>query len=154
MCATSALSQSRWSLVFIACFTGNPSALYASNFNPVSALLACLDCYLSCALFFLILIFHTFTLCASQQLTFPIFAHTHIIYKSGSFHLFAVPTSVSIFLLAVIVSPSPCALLQYSFPYSVPLSSIFFTLVVSLAIIVSIQFTPPRHKAPQKVLFV
>lgn len=152
MCATSVLSQSRWSLVFIACFTGNPSALYASNFNPVSALLACLDCYLSCALFFLILIFYTFTLCASQQLTFPIFVHTHIIYKSGSFHLFSVPTSVSIFLLAL--SLSPCALLLYPFPYSVPLSSIFFTLVVSLAIIVSIQFTPPRHKAPQKVLFV
>lgn len=97
-------------------------------------------------------LFSTHSHSASQQLTFPIFVHTHIIYKSGSFHLFAVPTSVSIFLLAL--SPSPCALLLYPFPYSVPLSSIFFTLVVSLAIIVSIQFTPPRHKAPQKVLFV
>lgn len=124
MCATSALSQSRWSLVFIACFTGNPSALYASNFNPVSALLACLDSYLSCALFFLILIFHTFTLCASQQLTFPIFAHTHIIYKSGSFHLFAVPTSVSIFLLA----------LSHCFSVSMCPAPIFFPLFCAIII--------------------
>ncbi len=51
---------------------------------------------------------------------------------------------------------SPCALFAYSFPFTVPLSSIFFTLVVSVAMITSNPVSTPHHlsrKQPEMCCF-
>lgn len=108
MCATSALSHS---------LAGPLILLHALPATPLLSMHPTLTRCLLCWHVWTVILFvrssflflfstHSHSDCASQTLTFPMFVHTHIIYKSGSFYFFAVPTLVSIFLLALSHSSS------------------------------------------------
>lgn len=149
-CATSALSHclaGPLNLLFV--LLASASALHTSNPNPVLTLFTRLNrCpYLICA-FFIFTFPHIHTPAVPDGgLLFPVFVCAHIIQQ---WLVFSVTTSIPAFLLALshffklsfsffISKLAPCAPLTYSFPFTVPSSSsIFFTWVVSVAIIVSI----------------
>lgn len=98
---------------------------------------------------------HSHWLSPTVAYFFQICAHTHT-QLSGSFNFLLCLLSYSVLsrllshsfqCLSLYPSP-PSGLFEYSFPFTVPLSSVFFTLVVSVAIITSIP-SPPLITSPE-----